>query len=587
MSRTTLDKEQDSGTATEARLGNGLKQRHLSMIALGGVIGAGLFVGSGAAISAAGPSIIIAYAISGALVMLVMRMLGEMAAANPASGSFSVHAERAIGPWAGFTAGWSFWFLLCVAVGLEGIGAAKIAHGWVPSVPEWAFVALFMLLFCITNLISVKNFGEFEFWFAALKVGAIVLFLGIGVAAIAGVLPDHEPPGLSNLTGEGGFFPNGSEGLIVGLLASVFAYGGLETVTIAAAESEHPVKGVAKAVRTAMWRIAIFYVGSMAVIATLVPWNDPQLPNPDKGSYVVTLEALGLPAAGQIMNVVVFVALLSAMNANIYGASRMAGSLVARGQGPKALGKISGGVPRIAVLTSSVFGFVCVLLSYWYPDTLFAWLLNIIGAIILVVWFFIAASQLRMRKKLQREAPEKLVVKMWLYPYLTWVALAGMAAVFVLMAREEGTRIQLYYTGGLTLVLMVVGYILQQYNSVKAAHAKVDGLAAELEQLKAGNLPPAPAGGDAAAEPEAPEAADKAEASEASEASEAKAEPAADAKADKAGKAEKAGKSDEDAEPKADAEPESKDEDKAEADAEEEPKAEDEDKAKDKADVKG
>ncbi|MER5882212.1 amino acid permease [Streptomyces sp. NPDC001941] len=461
MSRTTAPAPAEQAPPA-SQLSHSLKQRHLSMIALGGVIGAGLFVGSGGAIAAAGPSIIVAYAISGALVMLVMRMLGEMAAANPASGSFSVHAERAIGPWAGFTAGWSFWFLLCVAVGLEGIGAAKIVHGWVPGVPEWAFVALFMLVFCATNLAAVKNFGEFEFWFAALKVGAIVLFLVIGVLAILGVLPGTDAPGGANLTGHGGFMPNGSEGLIVGLLASVFAYGGLETVTIAAAESEHPVQGVAKAVRTAMWRIAIFYVGSMAVVVTLIPWNDKALVDPDKGSYVATLEHLGLPAAGQIMQVVILIALLSAMNANIYGASRMAGSLVARGQGPKVLGKVSGGVPRVAVLVSSVFGFFCVLLSYVYPDTVFLWLLNMIGAIILVVWFFIAASQLVLRRRLERESPGKLVVRMWLYPYLTWVALAGMATVFVLMAREAGTREQLYYTGGLTLVLAVTGFVRQK-----------------------------------------------------------------------------------------------------------------------------
>ncbi|RFU84874.1 amino acid permease [Streptomyces triticagri] len=465
----TADTADDTATDTAGTtLSHGLKQRHLSMIALGGVIGAGLFVGSGAAIAAAGPSIIVAYAISGALVMLVMRMLGEMSAASPASGSFSVHAERSIGPWAGFTAGWSFWFLLCVAVGLEGIGAAKIMHGWVPGVAEWVWVLVFMVVFCATNLAAVRNFGEFEFWFSALKIGAIGLFLGIGVLAILGVLPGNDAPGMTNLTGEGGFLPNGSEGLIVGLLASVFAYGGLETVTIAAAESEHPVQGVAKAVRAAMWRIAIFYVGSMAVIVTLVPWNNSALPNPDKGSYVVTLEHLGLPAAGQIMNVVILVALLSAMNANIYGASRMAGSLVARGQGPKRLGRISGGVPRNAVLASSCFGFFAVLLSYWYPETVFAWLLNIIGAIILVVWFFIAASQLRMRRRLEREAPEKLVVKMWAYPYLTWIALAGMVTVFVLMAREPGTREQLYYTGGLTAFLAATGYTLQRVRARRA-----------------------------------------------------------------------------------------------------------------------
>ncbi|NKY12930.1 amino acid permease [Streptomyces somaliensis] len=447
-----------STPTADVPLSHGLKQRHLSMIALGGVIGAGLFVGSGAAIKAAGPSIVVAYAISGLLVMLVMRMLGEMSAANPASGSFSVHAERAIGPWAGFTAGWAFWFLMCVAVGLEAIGAAKIVTGWV-DVPEWSVVALFMLVFCVTNLAAVKNFGEFEFWFAALKIGAIALFLVIGLLAILGLLPGGDAPGLSNLTGQGGFLPNGTEGLIAGLLASVFAYGGLETVTIAAAESERPVEGVAKAVRTAMWRIAVFYIGSMAVIVTLIPWNSESLA---EGSYVATLKHLGLPAAGEIMNVVVLVALLSAMNANIYGASRMACSLVARGQGPKVLGRISGGVPRVAVLTSSAFGFLCVLLSYWRPDDLFMWLLNMIGAIILVVWFFIAVSQLILRRRTEREAPEKLAVRMWAFPYLTWAALAGIAAVFVLMARDEDTRVQLYYMGGLVLVLAVLGYVHQR-----------------------------------------------------------------------------------------------------------------------------
>ncbi|MCX5201210.1 amino acid permease [Streptomyces sp. NBC_00237] len=452
----------DGTPASDGTLGHGLKQRHLSMIALGGVIGAGLFVGSGAGIAAAGPSIVIAYAISGLLVMLVMRMLGEMSAANPSSGSFSAHAERAIGPWAGFTAGWAFWFLLCVAVGLEGIGAAKIMQGWFPGSPQWAWVALFMVIFLATNLAAVKNFGEFEFWFAALKVGAISLFLIIGLLAIFGVLPgsDTAAPGLTNLTGDGGFFPNGSEGLIIGLLASVFAYGGLETVTIAAAESEHPVQGVARAVRTAMWRIAIFYIGSMAVVVTLVPWDDPKVAS--IGPYVATLDHLGIPAAGQIMNVIVLAALLSAMNANIYGSSRMAYSLVSRGQGPAFLGKLSGGVPRVAVLCSSVFGFVCVALSWISPDKVFPWLLNMIGALILVVWIFIAVSQLILRRRTERETPEKLVVRMWLFPYLTWVALAGMAVIFVLMLRQPDTRLQLAGTGGLTVFLIVLGLVRQK-----------------------------------------------------------------------------------------------------------------------------
>ncbi|MCX4592022.1 amino acid permease [Streptomyces sp. NBC_01549] len=464
MSRTTLDTPlTDPGT--HAPLSHGLKQRHLSMIALGGVIGAGLFVGSGAGIAAAGPSIVIAYAVSGLLVMLVMRMLGEMSAAYPSSGSFSAHAERAIGPWTGFTAGWSFWVLLCTAVGLEGIGAAKIVTGWLPGTPEWAWVALFMAVFCVANLAAVKNFGEFEFWFAALKVGAISLFLVLGVLAVAGVLPGTDSPGTSNLTGQGGFLPHGGEGLVVGLLASVFAYGGMETVTIAAAESQNPVQGVARAVRTAMWRIALFYIGSMAVIVTLVPWDSKEVV--EKGPYVAALDHLGIPGAGQLMNVVVFVALLSAMNANIYGSSRIAYSLVERGQGPKALGRVSAGVPRVAVLASCVFGFVCVLLSYWRPDDVFPWLLNMIGAVILVVWIFIAVSQLLLRRRVEREAPEKLVVRMWAFPVLTWVALAGMVAIFILMARQPDTRGQLYSTGGMTLFLAAVGYVWQRARAAR------------------------------------------------------------------------------------------------------------------------
>ncbi|PHQ50026.1 amino acid transporter [Streptomyces cinnamoneus] len=447
-------------------LSHGLKQRHLSMIALGGVIGAGLFVGSGAGIAAAGPSIVLAYAASGLLVMLVMRMLGEMSAANPASGSFSVHAERAIGPWAGFAVGWVFWTLLCVAVAAEAIGAASIMTSWFPGTDSWMWVALFMIMFTVANLAAVRNFGEFEFWFAALKVAAIGIFLILGILAIAGVLPGTDAPGGDNLTGEGGLFPTGVNGLVVGLLASVFAYGGLETVTIAAAESENPRKSVATAVRTSMWRIGLFYVGSMLVVVTLIPWNDKAVV--EKGPYVAVLNHLDIPGAGQIMKVIVLAALLSAVNANIYGSSRMAYSLVARGKGPKFLGKVSGGVPRVAVVASAAFGFVAVLLSYWWPETIFKWLLNMVGAAVLVVWGFIAVAQLMMRKRIPED---KLIVRMWLFPYLTWLALAGIVGVLALMLREEDTRIQLYFTGGLTLVLAAAGYVRQRLNAAKDAPA--------------------------------------------------------------------------------------------------------------------
>ncbi|MFC9732790.1 amino acid permease [Streptomyces roseolus] len=438
-------------------LSHGLKQRHLTMLGLGGVIGAGLFVGSGAGIAVAGPGIVLSYLIAGALAMLVMRMLGEMSAAMPASGAFSVHAERALGRWAGFSVGWLYWFLLVVVLAVEATGAARIAHGWVPGVPQWGWVLLFMVVFTLANLAAVKNFGEFEFWFAALKVGAIVLFLALGALAIAGWLPDTDPVGLANLTGQGGFLPNGWSGVVSGVLAVVFAFGGLEVVTIAAAESEDPARNVARAVRSAVWRILLFYVGSMLVIVTLLPWTSMV---PGESPYVAVLDAIGVPGAGQIMNVVVFVALLSALNANLYGSSRMVFSLAERGEAPKGLLKVSaGGVPRRAVLASVAFGFVSVLLNLKWPDSVFLYMLNAVGAVLLFVWALIAVSQLRLRPRIEREAPETLTLRMWGFPWLTWTALAAMGAVLVLMLTDDGARPQVLWSAGATAAVLLVAWL--------------------------------------------------------------------------------------------------------------------------------
>ncbi|MFJ9179733.1 amino acid permease [Streptomyces sp. NPDC102360] len=435
-------------------LSAGLKQRHLTMLGLGGVIGAGLFVGSGAGIAVAGPGIVVSYLIAGALAMLVMRMLGEMSAAMPASGSFSVHAERALGRWAGFSAGWLYWFMLVVVLAVEATGAAQIANGWVPGVPQWAWVLLFMVVFTVANLTAVKNFGEFEFWFAALKVFAIVAFLILGTLAIFGLLPDTDPVGLTHLTGDGGFLPHGWEGVVSGVLAVVFAFGGLEVVTIAAAESEDPARSVARAVRSAVYRILFFYVGSMLVIVTVLPWTEQKA---GISPYVTVLDSIGVPSAAQIMNIVVFVALLSALNANLYGSSRMIFSLAERDEAPKSLLKVSGGgVPRRAVLASVAFGFISVLLNLEWPDTIFLYMLNSVGAVLLFVWALIAVSQLRLRRRIEQEAPERLVLRMWAFPYLTWVAIAAMAAVFGLMLTDASARPQLLWSAGATLLVLAV-----------------------------------------------------------------------------------------------------------------------------------
>ncbi|MGW2347163.1 amino acid permease [Streptomyces sp. NPDC001661] len=435
-------------------LSAGLKQRHLTMLGLGGVIGAGLFVGSGAGIAVAGPGIVVSYLIAGALAMLVMRMLGEMSAAMPASGSFSVHAERALGRWAGFSVGWLYWFMLVVVLAVEATGAAQIANGWVPGVPQWAWVLLFMVVFTAANLTAVKNFGEFEFWFAALKVFAIVAFLVLGTLAIFGLLPDTDPVGLTHLTGDGGFLPHGWQGVVSGVLAVVFAFGGLEVVTIAAAESENPARSVARAVRSAVYRILFFYVGSMLVIVTVLPWTEQKA---GISPYVTVLDSIGVPSAAQIMNIVVFVALLSALNANLYGSSRMIFSLAERDEAPKSLLKVSGGgVPRRAVLASVAFGFISVLLNLEWPDTIFLYMLNSVGAVLLFVWALIAVSQLRLRRRIEQEAPERLVLRMWAFPYLTWVAIAAMAVVFGLMLTDDTARPQLMWSTGATLLVLAV-----------------------------------------------------------------------------------------------------------------------------------
>ncbi|MEV2258197.1 amino acid permease [Streptomyces anulatus] len=450
-------------------LSHGLKQRHLTMLGLGGVIGAGLFVGSGAGIAVAGPAIVVSYLIAGALAMLVMRMLGEMSAAMPASGSFSVHAERALGRWAGFSVGWLYWFLLVVVLAVEATAAAQIAHGWAPGIEPWAWVLLFMVVFTAANLTAVKNFGEFEFWFASLKVGAIVVFLVLGLLAVLGWLPDTDPVGMTNLTGQGGFLPNGWGGVVSGVLTVVFAFGGLEVVTIAAAETDDPARAVGRAVRSAVVRILFFYVGSMLVIVTVLPWTAQQA---GLSPYVKVLDAIGVPSAGQIMNIVVFVALLSALNANLYGSSRMIFSLAERGEAPRGLLKVSGGgsrettgaasrkttggVPRRAVLASVAFGFVSVLLNLLWPDTVFLYMLNSVGAVLLFVWALIAASQLRLRARLEQEAPEALSLRMWCFPYLTWVTLAGLFGVLLLMLTDEAARPQVLWSAGATALVLLV-----------------------------------------------------------------------------------------------------------------------------------
>ncbi|MEV2212619.1 amino acid permease [Streptomyces sp. NPDC050997] len=409
----------------------GLKNRHLSMIAIGGVIGAGLFVGSSSGIATAGPGILLSYALVGTLVVLVMRMLGEMSAANPTSGSFSAHADRALGRWAGFSIGWLYWFFWVVVLAVEATAGAKILEGWIPAVPQWGWALIVMLVLTATNLVSVGSYGEFEFWFAGIKVVAIGAFVVVGGLAVFGVLPgvDSDKAGLGNLTDHGGFLPNGPGAILTGVLLVVFSFMGSEIATLAAGESEDPQRAVTKSTNSIIWRVGVFYLGSIFVVVTLLPWDDKSIA--DQGSYVAALDSLGIAHAGQIMNFIVLTSVLSCLNSGLYTASRMAFSLGERGDAPKAFARVNGrGVPMTAILASVVFGFVAVFFNYLSPDKVFLFLVNSSGAVALFVWLVICFSQLRMRKIIQAEAPEKLVVRMWLYPYLTWATAA--LIVFVL-----------------------------------------------------------------------------------------------------------------------------------------------------------
>lgn len=432
-----------------AHLGHGLKVRHLTMMGLGSAIGAGLFLGTGAGIATAGPAILISYCIAGLVVVLVMRMLGEMGSAIPASGSFSHYARIGIGRWAGFVMGWLYWALLIMVIGAEITGASAIMHQWWPAIPQWVIALVIVGFFAAVNLARVANFGEFEFWFALIKVAVIVGFLILGALLIFGLMPGSDPVGFTNVLGHGGFLPNGIAGIAAGLLIVAFAFGGIEIVTIAAAESRDPERSIGVAVRSVIWRISVFYIGSVAVMVFLLPWNSESLA---QSPFVSVLNLANLPAVAGFMEFVVVVALLSAYNAQIYATSRMAFSLSSRGDGPRLLTTLSSkNVPIYGVSLSIFFSLVTVALIWWRAEGLLYTLLNAVGAALLVIWIFIAVAQLRLRPQLERAGT--LHLRMWAFPYLTWFTLALLGGLIVLMLTDTDARQQLISTALLCLAL--------------------------------------------------------------------------------------------------------------------------------------
>jgi GABA permease len=444
------------------KLGTSLKSRHITMISIAGIIGAGLFVGSANAIAEAGPAVLISYMLAGTLVVLVMRMLGEMATANPDTGSFSVYADRALGGWAGFSIGWLYWWFWVLVIPVEATAAANILTDLIGGA-QWIWALAVTLLLTITNLASVGNYGEFEFWFALIKVVAIIAFIGVGVAAIAGVIPDSQVSGIDHLWQPDGFMPNGFGAVIAGMLITMFSFMGTEIVTIAAAESPDPQHGISKAVRTVIWRISLFYIGSIFVIVALMPYDSLS-----SGSYQSTLEAIGIPGSKIIMDIVILTAVASCLNSALYTASRMLFSLSERHDAPRAVRKIArNGAPWVAVVASTAVGFLAVIGNYLLPEKIFGYLLATSGAVALFVYLAIAASQFVLGRRMRADG-ERPPVKMWLFPHLTIVVMVAIVAILVLMAFDPHQQQAI----GLSVVSAVVIVALGVF--VHRRHARAE-----------------------------------------------------------------------------------------------------------------
>jgi GABA permease len=436
-------------------LRRGLSQRQLNMIALGGVIGAGLFVGSGVVIGETGPAAFVTYALCGVVVVLVMRMLGEMGTANPSTGSFADYARQAMGGWAGFSVGWLYWYFWVVVVGFEAIAGGAVLRFWIDA-PLWLLSLTLMVAMTATNLFSVGAFGEFEFWFAGIKVVAIVVFLGLGSLFVFGAWPRHGID-FSNLTSHGGWFPHGIGALFGAVSVVIPAMFGAEVATIAAAETANPERAVARSTKSVVARIVIFYVGSVFLLAVIVPWDSHQA---GASPYAAALREMGIPAAGHIMNAVVLTAAVSCLNSGLYTASRMLFVLAARHEAPRRLVKVSRrGVPYVAILCSSVVGFLCVIMAWVAPGTVFVFLLKSTGTLVLSVYLLIALSQIVLRR---RTPTERLRVKMWFFPGLSILTLVGIVGVLVLMALDPNARAQVSL-GALSWAVILALYFVPKW----------------------------------------------------------------------------------------------------------------------------
>lgn len=425
-----------------------MESRHLLMISLGGVIGTGLFLSSGYTIHQAGPiGTILAYAIGVVVVYLVMLCLGELSVAMPQTGSFHVYADKYIGPGTGFTVAILYWLTWTVALGSEFTAAGLIMRTWFPTTPTWIWSALFMIVIFTSNALSVRFFAETEFWFSSIKVIAIILFIVLGSLAIIGVIPikgvQHAPL-LTNLTKDG-LFPNGFKAVFTTMLTVNFAFSGTELIGVTAGETKDPSKNIPKAIHTTLFRLIIFFIGSITVMAALIPWQKAGV---NQSPFVLVFNSIGLPFAGDIMNFVVLTAILSAANSGLYASTRMLWSLAHEGMIPLKYAKTnSRGVPMLALVFSMAGGILALISSVVAASTVYLVLVSISGLAVVIVWMAIALSEINFRKTwlATGHSVDELKFKTPWYPVLPWTAFILCLLSCVLIVFDPTQRPALFY----------------------------------------------------------------------------------------------------------------------------------------------
>ncbi|GAA4850627.1 amino acid permease [Kitasatospora terrestris] len=446
----------------------GLNSRQIQMIAIGGAIGTGLFLGAGTAISKAGPSLILSYAVAGVVIFVIMRALGELLTYRPVAGSFAEYAREFLGPFAGFVTGWTYWLFWVVTGMAETTAAAVYVRFWAPGCPQWLSALVFLLLLYAANLISVKLFGEIEFWFSMVKVTAIIgmILIGIGVLTI-GFSDAGDTASITNLWDDGGFFPKGVGATVMTLQIVMFAYLGVELVGVTAGESENPQKTLPRAINTLPWRIVLFYVGALTIILSLVPWTEFQ---PGVSPFVAAFGKVGIPAAAGIINFVVLTAALSSCNSGMYSTGRMLRDLALRGQAPGRLTALNRNrTPAVAITLSCLLMGVGVVLNYLVPARAFEYITSVATVCGLWTWSVILLSQIRYRTAWKRGhlPPPSFRAPGGAGP--SWIALAFLAMVVVLIALDEEARIALYVFPAWALAL-VVGYRVLSRRNPAAVH---------------------------------------------------------------------------------------------------------------------